>query len=117
MVSEDAISCALRWDWVDRLNKSLRVSGLKVQEMADFLECSRNTVGNWLNDRATPSPASLQLWAQKTGVPYGWLRDGKLPGEVTNDYQADLPAPERLRLMGAALLQMADQLSKDMSDG
>ena len=77
--------------------------------MADFLECGRNTVGNWLSGRSKPSPASLKLRAEKTGVPYEWLRDGKWPGEVSNDDQGGLPAPERLRLMGAALLQIAEQ--------
>ncbi len=34
----------LEWDVADRLRKSLRGSGVSVQEMADALECSRNTV-------------------------------------------------------------------------
>ena len=58
----------------------------------------------------TDTPASLKLWAQKTSVPYEWIRYGTLSGEFTNDDQAKLPAPVRLRLMGAALLQIADQI-------
>ena len=109
MVSENDVQP----DLADRLNKSLVVSKVSVQGMADFLECHRNTPGGWLNRRVKPRPSSLKLWAQKTGVPYEWLRYGKWPGEdqsVTNDDQAELPAPERLRQMSAALRQIADQL-------
>jgi transcriptional regulator with XRE-family HTH domain len=109
MASENDMPRALHWDLVDRLHKSLRLSGFEVQEMAESLECHRNTIGGWLNDRNRPYPASLQMWAQKTGVPYEWLRDGKWPGADQWD-QAELPARERLREMSAALLQIADQL-------
>ena len=50
-------------------------------------------------------------------MPYEWLRYGALPGEVTTDDRAELPAPERLRHMSGALLLIADQLEGDMSDG
>ena len=58
----------------------------------------------------TDTPASLKLWAQKTSVPYEWIRYGTLSGEFTNDDQAKLPAPMRLRLTGAAFLLIPDQV-------
>lgn len=65
-----------RWDLADRLRKSLRAAGLGVQEMADYLEVSRNTISNWINGRTRPSAPTLRLWALRTGVSYGWLRKG-----------------------------------------
>lgn len=108
MAGENDIHSSLQWDLVDRLNKSLRISGLSVQQMADFLECHRNSVGGWLNDRNTPNPATLMMWAQITGVPYEWLRNGT---EVT----AELPISERLRQTSAGLAQIADQLERSDS--
>lgn len=69
----------LEWDQADRLRKSLRGSGVSVQEMAEALECSRNTVGNYINGRTAPDYPALRLWAMRTGYPIGWLRDGIEP--------------------------------------
>jgi len=69
----------VRPDLADRMAKSLQLSGLSVQAMADLLECHRNTIGGWLNRRNKPFPATLQRWAEITGVPYVWLRDGRWP--------------------------------------
>lgn len=66
-------------DLGDRLAKSLRVSGVTVNEMASFLEVHRNTVGAWIGGRAHPNPANMRLWAMKTDVPYEWLRYGDGP--------------------------------------
>lgn len=69
----------VRPDLADRMAKSLQLSGLSVQAMAELLECHRNSVGGWLNRRNKPFPATLMQWAKITGVPYEWLRDGKWP--------------------------------------
>jgi transcriptional regulator with XRE-family HTH domain len=71
----------VRPDLADRMAKSLRLGGLSVQAMAELLECHRNTIGGWLNRRNHPFPATLQRWAEITGVPYEWLRDGKWPND------------------------------------
>jgi transcriptional regulator with XRE-family HTH domain len=64
------------WDLADRMRKALRQAGLSVQEMADYLGVSRNSIGNWINSRVQPSTQTLRLWAMKTGVPYQWLCEG-----------------------------------------
>lgn len=64
------------WDLADRLRKCLRESDMSVQEMADYLEVSRNTVSAWINGRTPPSPQSVRLWALRTGMSYDWLRNG-----------------------------------------
>ncbi len=75
----------LEWDVADRLRKSLRGSGVSVQEMADALECSRNTVGNYINGRTSPDYPAMRLWAMRTGYPIGWLRDGIEPTNTDPD--------------------------------
>jgi transcriptional regulator with XRE-family HTH domain len=66
-------------DLADRMAKALQMSGVSVQQMARLLECHRNTIGGWLNRRNKPFPATLQRWAEITGVPYEWLRHGPQP--------------------------------------
>jgi transcriptional regulator with XRE-family HTH domain len=68
-----------KWDVADRMRKSLRTSGVGVQEMADYLQVARNTVSTWINGRMEPAPTTLRLWALKTGVPFTWLCHGDLP--------------------------------------
>lgn len=65
------------FDLADRLRKALRVSDVSVQDMADYLEVGRNTIGRYINGHTQPSGAVVRLWALRTGVPYGWLRDGE----------------------------------------
>lgn len=67
------------FDLADRLRRSLRVSDIGVQEMADNLGVSRNTVSAWVNGRITPDTRSLQLWAVYTGAPLRWLETGEEP--------------------------------------
>lgn len=68
-----------QWDLADRLTKSLRVAGLSVQQMAEYLDVHRNTVSAWLNGRVEPSTQTQRLWALRTGVPYVWLTTGEVP--------------------------------------
>ena len=70
----------LEFDTADRMRKSLRVSGLTVQDMADYLGVTRGTVSTWINGHIDPSTQTLRLWAMRTGVPYEWLTGGLRPG-------------------------------------
>jgi hypothetical protein len=65
----------------DRLSKSLKYAGMSHQEMAEFLEVHRNSVGAWCTDRNRIMPAILRLWSQQVGLPLEWLRDGTWPAE------------------------------------
>lgn len=67
------------WDVADRMRKALRVSGVGVQEMADYLGVARNTVSTWINGKIDPSVQTLRLWALRTGVPFEWLQTGEDP--------------------------------------
>jgi len=61
------------WDVADRMRKALRHADVGVQEIADYLGVSRNTVSNWINGRIRPGVRDVRLWALRTGVPYYWL--------------------------------------------
>ena len=63
----------------DRLRVALRHAGIGVQEMADYLDVTRGSVGNWINDRVAPSKQTMRLWALRCGVSLEWLETGKAP--------------------------------------
>ena len=69
------------WDMYDRLAKSLKESGMSVQDAADYFDVHRNTVSGWLHGRINPDTRTLRLWAVMTGVPYEWLKDGTDPAD------------------------------------
>lgn len=68
------------WDMYDRLAKSLKESGMSVQDAADYFDVHRNTVSGWLHGRINPDTRTLRLWAVMTNVPYEWLKAGIDPG-------------------------------------
>lgn len=61
------------WTLGYRLRRSLDHADMGMQEMADYLGVSRNTVTNWVHDHIRPSQQSLMLWSMRTGVDYAWL--------------------------------------------
>lgn len=71
-----------QWDIADRLRKSLRESDIGVQEMADHLGVSRNTVSSWINGRGPVNPECLPEWAALTGFPQAWLEHGDTTGPL-----------------------------------
>lgn len=73
------------FDLPDRMRKALRVAGLTVQEMADYLGVARNTASNWIGGRVSPSKQSLRLWAMRTGVSFDWLLTGESPHQAVPD--------------------------------
>lgn len=84
---------SLEFDLADRMRRALRVSDVSVQEMADYMRVSRNTVGNWINGRNVPRWRDLRDFAERTGVPLEWLETGRLPEVVgtkaqPSDYKA-----------------------------
>lgn len=67
------------FDLADRMRKSLRVSGLTVQDIAEDMGVSRNTVSSWINGRSIPSREQLVVWAAYTNAPLQWLQRGTIP--------------------------------------
>lgn len=61
----------------DRLAKALTVSGVSHAEMADALDVSRNTIGNYIAGRTKPSRLQVKEWAVRTGAPLEWLLTGR----------------------------------------
>lgn len=76
MSESTATATVPEWDLADRMRKALRVSGVGVQEMADYLDVARNTVSTWINGRITPNKQTQRLWALRCGVSYEWISAG-----------------------------------------
>jgi DNA-binding transcriptional regulator YiaG len=72
----------LEFDLADRMRRALRVSGVSVEEIADYLGVARGTVSTWINGRIVPRKSTMRLFALKTGVPLEWLETGA-QGEPT----------------------------------
>ena len=89
----------LRFSQGDRLRKSLQLAGISSQEMADYLEVSRNTVSRWINDEREPNRSFVRLWALRTGVPMEWIETGSV-NETTPSPEGDgveTGAPSQIR--------------------
>lgn len=84
----------LDFDQADRMRRALRVSGVSVQEMADHLRVTRNTIGNWINGRSEPRSRDLQDFASKTGVPEKWITTGT--NHKPGDYKAGVTSPSHV---------------------
>lgn len=92
---------ALAFTRADRLTKALSFAGITQQEIADDLNVSRQTIGNYISGRTRPSRAVIMAWAMRTGVPLEWIETGELPAEPTtdpakrplSDYKSASPAP------------------------
>lgn len=63
----------------DRMRLVLHDRGYSVQDAADYFEVNRNTVGNWLNGRITPTPATVKLWCMWLRIDRKWLETGQAP--------------------------------------
>lgn len=71
----------------DRLTKARSTAGISVQEMADRLGVSRNTISNYEAERTRPPLAVLILWSQFCEVPEWWLLGDRPPGgTITSGY-------------------------------
>jgi len=68
------------FDEADRLRKALREAEVSVNDMAEYLGVSRNTVSRWINGAVPAKSHVMRLWAMRTGVPYEWLAAGR-PGK------------------------------------
>ena len=90
------------WDQADRLRKALREAGLGVQDMADYLGVSRNTIGRYLSGAAPAKIQTLRLWAMRCGVSYEWLRSGV--SEVNPDSDPGGVASNRCTLPQATIV-------------
>lgn len=67
------------WTLGDRMAKALKSQRISVQDMAEYMGISRNTITNWTHDKSRPTRGDLRLWAMRTGVPLEWLETGTAP--------------------------------------
>lgn len=86
------------WTLGWRLQRSLAHAGVSIDEMAEELGVSRQSVSRWLNEHGMPRRAYLKLWALRTGVPLEWLVSGgghqvRVPSEEGFMFDKTSPAP------------------------
>lgn len=62
----------------DRLAKALKWADVSVQDMADYLGVTRQTVGNYLSGRTEMTRGSRRLWALRCGLPLEWIETGQV---------------------------------------
>lgn len=65
------------WTLGDRMGKALSFADVSVQDMADYLGLSRNSLSGYINDRLRPKRQTVLLWAMRTGVSLEWLETGE----------------------------------------
>lgn len=70
------------WTLGDRMRKALEVSGTPVQEISEYLDVNRATVGRWLHDKSPVKRSTLMIWAATTGVDLEWLETGTASPEA-----------------------------------
>lgn len=78
----------VRWTRGDRLAKALRIANIGNAQMAARLGVTRNTVGNYIADRTPIKEAALRVWADETGLPLEWLKNGEETEPGMRDYSA-----------------------------
>lgn len=66
------------FNMADRLDKALTVAGVSHAEMAEALDVSRNTIGNYVSGRTKPSKLQLREWSMRTGAPLKWIETGEV---------------------------------------
>lgn len=96
------MTTALIPDWTlgDRLAKARETAGVTVQEMADHLAVSRNTVSNYEHGRTRVTRAVVFAYADLTGVSVQWLLTGTVPNADTDavtDGYLTTASPEAFR--------------------
>lgn len=90
-MSEQTETVVYDFDMADRLRKSVRHTDLSVEELAEELGYSRQSVSAWTSGRSTPRRSVLLAWSMRTGYDVGWLETGAAPagrpdgGPVTAD--------------------------------
>lgn len=69
----------------DRLRKAREAIGAGVDEFADAIGVSRNTITNYERDHVTPRKVVLNAWVLHTGVPMSWIKTGIAPSPSPSD--------------------------------
>lgn len=64
------------WTLGDRLRKARVVAEVRVDEMAEHLDVSPDTVTNYEKDKTRPRRSVLMAYANRCNVPLGWIEAG-----------------------------------------
>lgn len=80
----------------DRLRKAREAAALDQAELAERIDVSRRTIGNYEAGRVEPRMIVLKQWALATGVDLSWLLGTTRPGNGTGMVNNDLPTTLRV---------------------
>jgi hypothetical protein len=72
----------LRESLAERLRRSLKYAEMSHNEMAEYLEIHRNTLGGYCTGKTQMRSVMLRDWARRVDLPIEWLRDGIWPEEL-----------------------------------
>ncbi|WP_035811947.1 helix-turn-helix domain-containing protein [Jiangella gansuensis] len=72
------------FDLADRIRKAMRIAGYDYRELAERIEVSKSSIGNWVNGVTTPRRRDLRLLAEACGVDLEWLMFGYAGKEGLN---------------------------------
>lgn len=61
---------------------------LSVEEIADYLGVSRDTVYSWVSEKGMPGHRVGRLWKFKTDEVDGWVRDGGAARKPSDEEKA-----------------------------
>jgi transcriptional regulator with XRE-family HTH domain len=67
-----------QWTRGWRMRRALDHAGLTVETMIAELGVSRGTASRWLHDKGPVRDIYLKQWALRCGVPFDWLKDGRM---------------------------------------
>lgn len=62
---------------------------LSVEEIANYLGVSRDTVYSWVSEKGMPGHRVGRLWKFKTDEVDGWVREGGAARNAAPDEEAD----------------------------
>lgn len=72
------------FDLSDRIRKAMRHAGYDYRGLADRIEVSKSSIGNWVNGATTPRRRDLRLLAEACNVDLEWLMFGYDGGDGVN---------------------------------
>lgn len=103
------------WDLADRMRKSLRVAGIGVQEIAEYLGVGRNTVSTWINGKIVLSVQTQRLWALRCGVAYEWIASGVTPPRPPGGDGQAVPGPTQSEVLAGPVTPRTTVWSQDLA--
>lgn len=92
-----------------RLALALEAADVDVDEMADNLGVSKQTIYNYMSGNRAPKLGMIKMWAMRCQVPWQWITTGELP-EDDEPNEGDVSAHVTLRKLAGNWSRDLDQI-------